>query len=48
MRQIHGNIKWYISTGENAVVEGEVEEGKLYTESDFNRNIVIKEREAFR
>ena len=48
VRQIHSNIDQYIHTGENAVVEGEVEEGKLYTESDFNRNIVIKDREAFR
>lgn len=48
VRQIHSNIDQYIHSGENAVVEGEVEEGKLYTESDFNRNIVIKEREAFR
>ena len=46
VRQIHSNIDQYIHTGENAVVEGEVEEGKLYTESDFNRNIVIKEREG--
>lgn len=48
VRQIHSNIDQYIHTRENAVVEGEVEEGKLYTESDFNRNIVIKDREAFR
>ena len=48
VRQIHSNIDQYIHSGENEVVEGEVEEGKLYTESDFNRNIVIKDREEFR
>jgi type I restriction enzyme R subunit len=30
------------------VVEGEVEEGKRYTEDDFNRVIIIPEREAYR
>ncbi len=30
------------------IIEGEVEEGKIYTEPDFNRIIEIKEREAKR
>ena len=38
----------YTYTPDDAVVEGEVLPGKRYTESDFNRIIVIPEREAFR
>lgn len=38
----------YTYTPDDAVVEGEVVPGKRYTESDFNRIIVIPEREAFR
>ena len=30
------------------VIEGEIEEGKLYTETDFNKIIEIKAREAKR
>ena len=30
------------------MVEGEVEEGKLYEEGDFNRKIIIPEREEYR
>ncbi len=40
----------YVYTAGDTVLEGEPEEGKRYTESDFNRSggIVIKEREAKR
>ena len=38
----------YTYTPDDAVVEGEVLPGKRYIESDFNRIIVIPEREAFR
>ena len=31
-----------IFTGDDKVIEGEPEPGKIYTEQDFNRNIVIK------
>ena len=48
VQQIHTNIDEYVHTGENTVVEGEVEEGKLYTQFDFNRSVEIREREEFR
>ena len=38
----------YTYTSDDAVVEGEVVPGKRYVEGDFNRVIVIPEREAFR
>ncbi len=38
----------YIYTSDDEVIEGEVEEGKIYTESDFNRIIQIEEREKKR
>jgi type I restriction enzyme R subunit len=38
----------YTYTPDDAVVEGEVVPGKRYTESDFNRIIIIREREEFR
>jgi type I restriction enzyme R subunit len=33
-------------TGEDELIDGEVQEGKLYKEADFNRIIEIKAREA--
>jgi len=38
----------YIYTSDDDVIEGMVEEGKLYVESDFNRIIEIRAREAKR
>ncbi len=38
----------FIYTPDNEVLEGEVEEGKIYKESDFNSIIEIKEREIQR
>jgi type I restriction enzyme, R subunit len=38
----------YVYTPDDDIVEGEISEGKRYTESDFNRIIEIKEREAYR
>lgn len=48
VRQIGTTIDEYIYTSDDAVIEGEVEDGKRYTEGDFNRTIVIREREAYR
>lgn len=50
VRQIATTMDDYIYTEGDTILEGEVEEGKRYTESDFNRSggIVIKEREAKR
>lgn len=38
----------YVFDGGDTVVAGEVVDGKRYVESDFNRTIVILEREAYR
>ncbi|OEU70821.1 MAG: restriction endonuclease subunit R [Desulfovibrio sp. S3730MH75] len=46
--QIATTLDDYTYTSDDSVLEGEVEEGKLYTESDFNRKIVIPEREMKR
>ncbi len=35
-------------TSDDTVVEGEIEAGKIYEESDFNRSIEIREREKKR
>lgn len=48
VRQFATTIDDYTYTADDAVIEGEVERGKRYTESDFNRIIVIPEREQFR
>jgi type I restriction enzyme R subunit len=38
----------YTYTSDDQIIEGEIEEGKRYTEPDFNRIIEIKQREAKR
>ena len=38
----------YIYTSDDQIIEGEIEEGKLYKEADFNKIIEIKAREAKR
>ena len=48
VRQIGTTIDEYVYTPDDEVVEGEVEDGKRYTEGDFNRAIEIREREAYR
>jgi len=48
VRRIKTTLDDYIYTSDDQIVEGEVEEGKLYQEPDFNKIIVIKEREAKR
>ncbi len=48
VRQIGTTIDDYVFTPDDQVVEGEVEDGKRYTEKDFNRTIQIREREAYR
>jgi type I restriction enzyme R subunit len=42
------SIDEYIYVPDDEVLEGDIEEGRIYTESDFNRIIEIKEREGFR
>jgi len=38
----------YVYTSDDDVIEGEVEEGRRYVETDFNRVIEIREREKYR
>lgn len=48
VKRIKTTLDDYIYTSDDHIVEGEVEEGKIYEEADFNKIIVIKEREAKR
>ena len=48
VKQIATTLDDYIYTPDDKVIEGEVEEGKRYTEPQFNRTIEIEERERYR
>ena len=48
VKRIKTTLDEYVYTSDDQIIEGEVEEGKIYEESDFNRIIKIKEREAKR
>lgn len=48
VKQIQTTIDYYVWTSDDAVVEGEIEAGRLYEEADFNRSIEIREREKKR
>ncbi|XQP85246.1 MAG: EcoAI/FtnUII family type I restriction enzme subunit R [Candidatus Pollutiaquabacter aromativorans] len=48
VKRIQTTLDDYRYTSDDTVVEGEIEEGKLYEEKDFNRTIEIVEREAKR
>lgn len=48
VKRIQTTLDDYRYTPDDMVVEGEVEEGRLYEEPEFNRTIVIVEREAYR
>ena len=48
VRQIATTLDDYVYTSDDDIVEGEIEEGRRYSEPDFNRIIEIKEREAYR
>jgi type I restriction enzyme R subunit len=48
VKRIKTTLDDYIYTDDDTVEEGEVEQGKLYEESDFNRKIVITARERYR
>ncbi|MCX6981867.1 MAG: DEAD/DEAH box helicase family protein [Verrucomicrobia bacterium] len=48
VRQISTTLDDYIYTSDDEVVEGEIEEGRLYEEPDFNRSIQIEARERRR
>ena len=48
VKRIKTTLDDYIYTSDDQIVEGEIEEGRLYTEPDFNKIIEIKAREAKR
>ena len=48
VKQIQTTLDEYVYTADDAVIEGEIEQGKRYAEADFNRIIEIKQREEYR
>jgi type I restriction enzyme R subunit len=48
VKQISTTLDDYVYTPDDNLIEGEIETGKRYTETDFNKVIEIKEREAHR
>jgi len=48
VRKYQTTIDDYTYTADDTVIEGDVEVGKVYTGGDFNRVIVIREREVYR
>jgi type I restriction enzyme R subunit len=48
VKQISTTLDEYVYTSDDKLIEGEIESGKRYTETDFNKIIEIKEREAHR
>jgi type I restriction enzyme R subunit len=48
VKQIETTLDEYVYTSDDTVEQGEIEQGREYKESDFNRNIEIKEREEYR
>ncbi|HVT00620.1 MAG TPA: DEAD/DEAH box helicase family protein [Patescibacteria group bacterium] len=48
VKRVKTTLDDYVYTSDDEVVEGEVEEGKIYDEADFNKIIEIREREAAR
>lgn len=48
VRRVKTTMDDYMYTSDDEIIEGEVEEGKIYEESDFNKIIKIKAREEHR
>ncbi len=48
VKQISTTLDEYVFTSDDKLIEGEIEAGKRYTETDFNRIIEIPEREKKR
>ncbi len=48
VKRIQTTLDEYIYTSDDTIIEGEVEESKIYKEADFNRIIEIKAREEKR
>jgi type I restriction enzyme, R subunit len=48
VKRIQTTLDEYIYTSDDTIIEGEIEEGRIYKEEDFNRIIEIKAREEIR
>ncbi len=48
VKRVYTTLDEYVYTNDDEILEGEVEEGKIYKEKDFNRTIEIKAREKKR
>jgi type I restriction enzyme R subunit len=48
VKQIATTLDTYVYTPDDEILEGEVEEGRQYTQADFNRIIEIRQREEHR
>ncbi len=48
VKRIQTTIDEYVYTPDDEVIDGEVDESHVYTESDFNKKIVIEERDRKR
>lgn len=48
VKRVKTTLDEYVYTSDDQIIEGEIEEGKIYGEEDFNRIIEITEREAKR
>jgi type I restriction enzyme, R subunit len=48
VKEINTTIDDYVFTSDDTVLEGQIKEGKRYTEEEINRIIEIKEREEYR
>jgi len=48
VKRIQTTLSDYIYTSDDQIIEGDVEEGKIYKEPEFNRTIEIVEREKYR
>ena len=48
VKQIDTTIDEYVFTSDDTIIEGELEEGRRYTEADMNRVIQIEAREKYR
>lgn len=48
VKRIHTTLDDYRYAGDDVIIDGEIEQGKLYQEKDFNKRIEIREREAKR
>ena len=48
VKRIQTTMDEYVYTNDDEVLEGEVEEGYVYTEKDFNKKIIIEQRERKR